>query len=115
MIERILNSELFTFFLKFVFIPFMAVGIKLSVAYLKEGRKSSGLNIVLSLFIGSALPFILKDLITSNVPKDYQIFVIGFIAINSDKIAEYAINKVQLDIILTSLLNNFIEFLKPKK
>ncbi len=115
MTDKILESEWFTFLIKFVFIPFMAVGIRLSVAFLKDGRKSSGLNIVLSLFIGSALPFILKDVITSNVPKDYQYFAIGFIAINSDKIAEYAINKVKLDLIITSLLNNILTFLKPKE
>lgn len=93
----------------------MAVGIKLSVAYLKDGRKSSMLNIGLSLFIGSALPFILKDVIENNIPDNYRIFTIGFIAINSDKIAEYAINKVKIDLMITAFLNNLITFLKPKQ
>lgn len=115
MVDKILNSEWFTFALKYILIPFMAVGIKLSIAFLKDGRKSSKLNIVLSLFIGSALPFILKDVITANVPENYRYLVIGFIAINSDKIAEYAINKVKIDLMITSLLDNLITFLKPKQ
>lgn len=101
------TEELINFFIKFVFIPLLAVGIKISVASM-NGGKITRLNIVLSLFVGVAVPFILKDLINAYVYESWTTAVIGLSAILSDKIAETVIKKVKIDLIITSLINNLL-------
>lgn len=106
MTEKI-TEEAINFFIKFVFIPLLAVSIKLSVASM-NGGKITKLNIVLSLFVGVAVPFILKDLIETYAAKTWATAIIGLTAILSDKIAETVIKKVKIDLIITSLINNLL-------
>lgn len=106
MTEKI-TEEAINFFIKFVFIPLLAVSIKLSVASM-NGGKITKLNIVLSLFVGVAVPFILKDLIDTYIPKNWVTAVIGLAAILSDKIAETVIKKVRIDLIIMSLINQIV-------
>jgi len=101
------TEEVINFFIKFIIIPIFAVCVKLSVASM-NGGKITKLNIALSLFVGVAVPFILKDLIDSYVSKEWATAVIGLAAILSDKIAETVIKKVKIDLIITSLINNLI-------
>lgn len=101
------TEEVINFFIKFIVIPIFAVCVKLSVASM-NGGKITKLNIALSLFVGVAVPFILKDLIYSYVSKEWETAVIGLVAILSDKIAETVIKKVKIDLIITSLINNLI-------
>jgi hypothetical protein len=101
------TEEIINFFIKFVVIPVFAVCVKLSVARM-NGGKITKLNIALSLFVGVAVPFILKDLIDTYVSKEWATAVIGLTAILSDKIAETIIKKVKIDLIITSLINNLI-------
>lgn len=119
MTDKILESEFFTFFVKFIVIPLFAVGVKLSVANMKDGNKISKTNIVLSFFVGIAVPFILRDVIQSQVPKDFVTLTIGVVAILGDKITEAVIKRVQIDLFITSLSNNLFTFivniLKPKQ
>lgn len=102
-----ITDELISFFIKFVFIPLLAVGIKLSVASM-NGGKITKLNIVLSLFVGVGVPVILKDPVESYVSANWSTPVIGLVAILSDKIAETVIKKVRVDIIIMSLINNLL-------
>lgn len=102
-----MTEEVVNFFMKFVFIPLIAVGVKLSVASM-NGGKTTKLNVALSLFVGVAIPFLLKDLIDCYVSKNWVTAVIGLSAILSDKIAETVIKKVKIDLILTSLINNLL-------
>jgi hypothetical protein len=102
-----ISDELINFFIKFVFIPLIAVCVKLSVTSM-SGAKITKLNIALSLFVGVAIPFILKDLISAYVPENWTTAVIGLTAILSDKIAETIIKKVKIDLIITSLINNLL-------
>jgi len=102
-----ITEEVINFFVKFIIIPVFAVCVKLSVASM-NGGKTTKLNIALSLFVGVAVPFILKDLIDSYVSKEWATAVIGLLAILSDKIAETIIKKVKIDLIITSLINNLL-------
>ena len=101
------TEEVIDFFIKFIIIPVFAVFVLLSVVSM-NGGKITKVNIVLSLFVGVAVPFILKDLIDYYISKEWATAVIGFIAILSDKIAETVIKKVKIDLIITSLINNLI-------
>jgi hypothetical protein len=73
-----------------------------------NGGKITKLNIALSLFVGIAMPFILKDVINEYVTPTWSNPVIGLIAILSDKIAENIIKKVKVDLFITSLVNNLL-------
>jgi len=104
------SEELISFFIKFIIIPLLAVGVKLSVASM-GGGKISKLNVALSFFVGVAIPLILKDVIEYYTPKNLITAVIGVIAILSDKIAESVIKRVKIDLIISSLTNNLITFI----
>jgi len=101
------TEEVINFFVKFIIIPVFAVFVKISVASM-NGGKITKVNIVLSLFVGVAVPFILKDLIDYYISKEWATAVIGFIAILSDKIAETVIKKVKIDLIITSFIRTGI-------
>lgn len=113
-----LTEELFAFFCKFIIIPLLAVGVKLSVTSM-NGGKISRLNVALSFFVGIAIPFILKDVIEAYVSEDWTTATIGMIAILSDKIAESIIKRVQIDVLISSLCDNLFTFIistfKPRK
>lgn len=106
MTEKI-TEEAINFFIKFVFIPLLAVGIKLSVTNM-NGEKITKLNIILSFFVGVGVPFLFKDLIDYYVSKNWITIVIAFTAILSDKIAETVIKKVRVDLIIMSLINQIV-------
>lgn len=106
MTEKI-TEEAINFFIKFVFIPLLAVSIKLSVASM-NGGKITKMNIALSLFVGVGVSVILKDPIEAYAPVKWSTAITALIAILSDKIAETIIKKVKIDLIIMSLINNLI-------
>lgn len=106
MTEKI-TEEAINFFIKFVFIPLLAVSIKLSVASM-NGGKITKLNIVLSLFVGVGVSVILKDPIEYYVVEKWATAVTALVAILSDKIAETIIKKVRVDLIIMSLINQIV-------
>lgn len=106
MTEKI-TEEAINFFIKFVFIPLLAVSIKLSVASM-NGGKITKLNIALSLFVGVGVSVILKDPIEAYVVPKWATAVTALVAILSDKIAETIIKKVRVDLIIMSLINNLV-------
>lgn len=113
-----ISEELLSFFCKFIIIPLLAVGVKLSVTSM-NGGKISKLNVALSFFVGVAIPFILKDAIDAYVSKNWTTATIGMIAILSDKIAESVIKRIQIDTLITSLSDSLFGFItntfKPRK
>ncbi len=104
------SEELINFFVKFIIIPLLAVGVKLSLTSI-SGGKTSKLNIILSFFIGVAIPLILKDVIESYVTENWVIATIGMVAILSDKIAEAVIKRVKFDLLIASISDNLITFI----
>lgn len=105
-----ITEELFSFFCKFIIIPLLAVGVKLSVTSM-NGGKISRLNVALSFFVGIAIPFILKDIIEAYVSEYWTTATIGMIAILSDKIAESFIKRVKVDVLITSVCDNILDII----
>lgn len=101
------TEEVINFFIKFVLIPLIAVGIKLSVTSM-SGGKVTKLNIALSLFVGVGVSVILKDPIEAYISSKWATAVTALVAILSDKIAETVIKKVRVDVIIMALINNLI-------
>lgn len=102
-----ITDEVIVFVLKFIVLPLFAVGVKLSLIKIRGGKVTK-VNAVLSLFIGVVISVILKTPVESYIATDWVIPVIALVAILSDKIAETIINKVQIDTIIISLINNLI-------
>jgi len=117
--EKIIQSDFYQFFIKIMFPAFLAVGLKIAIEMKKTKTKVSVLNIVLSLIIGVGGAVITSGAVQSYFSKDVGVpIVIALIAILSEKIGEFIIYKLNVDIFLTALTESFFDFilnLKNKK
>lgn len=108
--ERLQESDLLQS-LKLLFPAIIGVGIKLAIEMKKDKTKVSLVNVCLSLFTGVGTTYLLSDLIKSEIPGNYQPIAIAFIAIISDKIAEFVIYKLNIDTFLTAFFNGLFDLI----
>jgi hypothetical protein len=117
--EKIVQSDFFQFFIKILFPAFLAMGLKIAIEMKKTKTKVSILNIVLSLIIGVSGAVISAGLVQAYFSKDVGVpIVIALIAILSEKIGEFLIYKLNVDVFLTAVTESFFDFilnLKNKK
>jgi len=109
--EKFINSEYTQFFVKIIIPAILGVGMKIAIEMKKDKTKISLANICLSMFVGVAGAYISSGLIQSEFEKDKQSMAIAFVAIISDKIAEYIIYRLNIDGFLTAFFNGFFDMI----
>lgn len=111
MVQRFTESDFFQFFVKFIIPAICGIGIKVAIEMKKDKTKVSFFNVCLSMFIGVAGAYIFSALVQKNFGGEYQPVVIAFIAIITDKIAEYIIYKWNVDIFLSALFDGLFDLI----
>jgi uncharacterized membrane protein len=109
--EKFLNSEYTQFFVKIIIPALLGVGMKLAIEMKKNKAKISFINVCLSMFVGVSGAYISSGLIQSELDSKYQSIAIAFIAIISDKVAEYIIYRLNIDGFLTAFFNGFFDMI----
>lgn len=107
--EKFTNNEFYIFLTKFIFPAFLAVGVKLAIEMKKNKTKISFFNIFLSMLIGVGGAYISSGLVQKNCDEEYIPIVIALIAITSEKIGEFLIYKMNIDLFLTALIDGFFD------
>jgi len=108
--EKILQNEIYTFLVKFIFPAFIAVGIKLAIEMKKNNSRISWFNVSLSMIIGVGSAYLSSSVVQKLIEVDYIPVVIAIIAIISEKIGEFLIYKFNVDIFLTALVDGFFDW-----
>jgi hypothetical protein len=109
--ERITNSEYYIFLTKIIFPAFLAVGIKIAIEMKKNKTRVNFFNICLSMIIGVGGAWLSSDLVLSSCDVNNVPIVIALIAITSEKIGEFLIYKLNVDLFLTAVFDGFFEYL----
>jgi hypothetical protein len=113
--DRLLRNEFYIFLTKIIFPAFLAVGIKIAIEMKKNKFKISFFNICLSMVIGVGGAYISSDYIIHQISKDYVSIVIALVAITSEKIGEFLIYKLNVDLFLSAFVDSIISVLTKKK
>lgn len=111
MVQKFTDSDFFQFFVKILIPAIFGVGIKIAIEMKKDKTKVSFFNVCVSMFVGVAGAYIFSGVVQKNFGEDYQSVVIAFLAIITDKIAEYVIYKFNVDIFLSALFDGLFDFL----
>lgn len=111
MVQKITDSDFFQFCVKFIIPAVFGIGIRVAIEMKKDKSKISFFNVCLSMFIGVAGAVISSGLVQRNFIDDYIPVVIAFIAIITDKIAEYVIYKLNVDIFLSALFDGLFDMI----
>ena len=110
------NSELFV---KILFPAFLAVGIKIAIEMKKNKTRVSFFNILLSIIIGVGGAYFSSGYVLNNCNDQNIPIAIALIAITSEKIGEFLIFKLNVDVFLTAVFDGFFMYMSniftPKK
>lgn len=109
--DKFINNEYTQFLIKIIIPALLGVGMKIAIEMKKDKTKISFTNVCLSMFVGVSGAYLASDLIHSGFGEKYQAIAIAFIAIISDKIAEYVIYKLNIDSFLTAFFNNLFDLI----
>lgn len=109
--ERLLQNEYYVLLTKIILPAFLAVGMKLAVEMKKTKTKVSIFNIALSMIIGVGGAYLSSHLVTKHFNEENVPVIIAIIAITSDKIGEFLIYKLNIDMFLTSIFEGFFQYL----
>lgn len=108
--EKVLQNEFYLFFIKIIFPAFVAIGVKLAIEMKKNNTRLSFFNITLSMVIGVGGAYVSSGAVQKLIETDYIPAVIAVIAIISEKIGEFLIYKLNVDIFLTALVDGFFDW-----
>lgn len=111
MMKSFLESDFFQLFVKILIPAIFGVGIKIAVEMKRDKTKVSIFNVCLSMFVGVGGAYLMSGIIQNEIPANYQSVAIAFIAIISDKIAEFVIYKLNVDTFLTALFDGFFNWI----
>lgn len=109
--QKLTDSDFFQFFVKILIPAIFGVGIKIAIEMKKDKTKVSFFNVCLSMFVGVAGAYISSGLVQSSFGINYQPIVIAFIAIITDKIAEYVIYKWNVDLFLSAVFDGLFDYI----
>lgn len=109
--ERIINNELYVFLTKIIFPAFLAVGVKIAIEMKKNKTKISFFNIFLSMVIGVGGAYFSSSAVLKNCSPENVPIIIALIAITSEKIGEFLIYKLNVDLFLTAIFEGLFEYL----
>lgn len=99
-------EEATAFFFKVILPAVMGVSVKVAVM-LRRG-KMTYTNIILSFIIGVGVACLCSSVIFKVCSPTYATMVLAIVSISGDKIAEYFIDKFNVDGFLTALFDNLI-------
>lgn len=109
--EKFVQSEFYIFLTKIIFPAFIAVGVKIAIEMKKSKNKVTLFNIALSMIIGVGGAYLSSDLVMNNCDKNNVPIIIALVAITSEKIGEFLIYKLNIDLFLTAIFEGFFEYL----
>ncbi len=109
--ERIVNNEFYIFLTKIIFPAFLAVGIKIAIEMKKNKSRVSFFNIFLSMLIGVGGAWLSSDIVLRNCEPQNVPIVIALIAITSEKIGDFIIYKLTVDMFFTAIVDGFFEYI----
>lgn len=104
-----LTEQFCNFFFKFL-IPAM-VGIALRVAMIMEKEKITFFKVVLSFVSGISFVYLLQYPVKNLVSDYWQPLVISLIAMSGEYIGRLLITRFNIDFIIKSAINYFVEFI----
>jgi hypothetical protein len=107
--EKILQSEFYIFLVKIIFPAFLAVGVKIAIEMKKNRSKISMLNVGLSMLIGVGGAYLSSGLVQKNCDEEYVSVVIALIAITSEKIGEFLIYKLKVELFLSAFADVILD------
>lgn len=111
MVQKLTETDCFQFLVKILIPAIFGVGIKIAIEMKKDRTKVSFFNVCVSMFIGVAGAYIFSSAVQKNFGEAYQSVIIAFIAIITDKIAEYVIYKWNVDIFLSALFDGLFDMI----
>lgn len=101
-------EELINFFFK-IFIPsVVAISIKVATQIRKE--KMTVIRVILSFIIGIGCAYFVFPFVDTHVENRYLPLMVGVVSISGEKIAEYFIYKLNVDMFLTAIVDAIREF-----
>jgi len=109
--ERFVNNEFYIFLTKIIFPAFLAVGVKIAIEMKKNKTKVSLFNVALSMIIGVGGAYLSSGMVIKNFNTENIPIIIALIAITSEKIGEFLIYKLNLDLFLTAVFDGFCEYI----
>lgn len=117
--DKIPQKDLYDLMEKIIFPAFLAVGLKLAIEMKKTNTKISIFNITLSMIIGVGGAYLSSGFIMKTCSEETIPVVIALIAITSEKIGEFIIYKLNVDLFLTAIFDGFFQYVSnvfnPKK
>lgn len=109
--EKYLNSELAQFFFKIILPAVIGVSVKLAIQMKMEKTKITAINVFLSLLIGVGSAYLVSDLIKHYFEDKEVVAVVAITAILSEKLGQFIIYKVNIDLFITALIDGFFDYI----
>lgn len=81
------------------------VGVGINIAVTSRKKTMSVLNIIVSLFIGVGVAWLLSGVVLNNFSEVWQPPLIALLAISGEKIASWVIYKWNVDKVIESLID----------
>lgn len=107
--EKILQNEYYQFFVKILFPAFIAIGIKLAIQMKNGKMKVTALNVFLSMLIGIGGAYLASGWVMDYFEESKTSIVIAIIAMLSEKIGQWIIYEVKIDVFLNAVLNGVFD------
>jgi len=107
--ERFVNNEFYIFLTKIIFPAFLAVGVKIAIEMKKNKTKITFFNVFASMLIGVTGAYLSSDLVIKNCQPENVPIIIALIAITSEKIGDFIIYKLNIDVFLMAVIDGFFD------
>lgn len=110
---KYLSDETLALLLKVI--PISLASVFLSIGFKMKKEKITIFNGLLSIFAGIFFSYLAAPFVLEIENEKYHIVLISLVAISGDKIAEYIIYKLKIELILMALFDLIYERIKGKK
>tara|TARA_R110002012_G_scaffold271870_1_gene457185 strand:+ start:133 stop:468 length:336 start_codon:yes stop_codon:yes gene_type:complete len=106
-------NEYYEFLVKILLPAFVGVSIKVAIQIKNEGFNYT--RIIISFIAGVGCAYFFFPLIENYTQKNYVPLIIGLIAISGERISEWAVYKLKIDVFISVFLEFLIDKFNPKK
>lgn len=100
-----ISQELENLFVKVLIPALVAISIKIAIAGRKKGM--SVLNVVTSIVIGVGFAYLFSGIVMSSFSDDYIPLVIALVTITGEKIGNWVIYKLNIDLFVEAFIEKF--------
>ena len=104
-----------TIALIFKVLPPALIAVTVSIAFKMKKERITIFNAFLSIIIGVGMAWLISPFILDIKSEKWHVPLIALVAISGDKIAEYFVYKLEVELILKAIFDVFYEKLKSKK